>query len=235
MKILILVALLLPSAVRAADVPFHMNGLDTPQDVAGINENFRSLMIDLTKLRTDLDAATSGTSSSGPGLTSTNTWTGGNNFNGPAYLSSATFGNNIFKSSETAVLGIVSTAIGTGGNKCATGSTITFVNCGGTRIQLVANCTASQDSSPNYWANGNVIWNGTFHPNLPRGIYLNPVGASAGANVMLPIFFNVEVSSPGIIGTNTACLTAGTPNLNGNVTMPVNSTDYCRLRMTCLP
>lgn len=62
MKLLLLLALLAPAA-RAADVPFYLRTIETQKDVAALNENFRSLVNDITKLRADVDALGSGTSS----------------------------------------------------------------------------------------------------------------------------------------------------------------------------
>ena len=67
MKALLLLALALPAA--AADVPFYLREIKTERDVSAVNENFRSLVNDLTLLRADVDAGTGGTSSSSGGLT----------------------------------------------------------------------------------------------------------------------------------------------------------------------
>lgn len=54
MKALLLSLLLVPAA-RAADVPFYLRAIETQKDVSALNENFRSLVNDLTKLRSDVD------------------------------------------------------------------------------------------------------------------------------------------------------------------------------------
>jgi hypothetical protein len=56
MKYALLSLFLLSSIGHAADVPFYLRGLESERDVSGINENFRSVVGDLTKLRADLDA-----------------------------------------------------------------------------------------------------------------------------------------------------------------------------------
>lgn len=53
-----LLAVLLAPAARAADVPFYLRSLDDPRAVGSLNENFRSIVGDLTKLRADVDAIT---------------------------------------------------------------------------------------------------------------------------------------------------------------------------------
>lgn len=50
--------LLLAMPVLAADVPFYLREIKTQRDVSAVNENFRSLVNDQTKLRADVDAIT---------------------------------------------------------------------------------------------------------------------------------------------------------------------------------
>lgn len=51
----LLFAVLLISTAHASDVPFYLRSIDGPRDVSGINENFRSVVGDITKLRADMD------------------------------------------------------------------------------------------------------------------------------------------------------------------------------------
>lgn len=50
--------LLLAMPALAADVPFYLREIKTQRDVSAVNENFRSLVNDQTKLRADVDAIT---------------------------------------------------------------------------------------------------------------------------------------------------------------------------------
>ncbi len=98
MRALLLLAVLAPAA-RAADVPFYLRTIESERDVSAVNENFRSVVNDLTKMRADLDALSGApVAASGVSLASTNTWTASQVFGasvtvGPvAYTSTATTG-----------------------------------------------------------------------------------------------------------------------------------------------
>jgi hypothetical protein len=91
-------AVLLISTARAADVPFYPRGIETSKDVSGINENFRSVVGDLTKLRADLDANTASIAaiSTGTGaafLATTQQFTGGNSFTNSTTFYGQVYGN----------------------------------------------------------------------------------------------------------------------------------------------
>jgi hypothetical protein len=72
-KTLALLLLLAPAA-RAADVPFYLRTLEDPRAAGSINENFRSVVGDLTKLRADLDALDAETTAADP-VVQRATWT----------------------------------------------------------------------------------------------------------------------------------------------------------------
>lgn len=79
---------LLASSSAASDVPFYLRSLDTQRDLSSINENFRSVVSDLTKLRADVDVPLD---LSPYGVKSgTQTWSGANTFSG-----TSTFSNTI--------------------------------------------------------------------------------------------------------------------------------------------
>ncbi len=63
MRAFLLAVPLLASFAAASDVPFYLRGLESERDVAGINENFRSVVNDITKMRADLDSISSTTAS----------------------------------------------------------------------------------------------------------------------------------------------------------------------------
>lgn len=85
----VLFVVLLASTARAADVPFYLRQIDGPRDVSAINENFRSIVNDLTKLRADIDAVDGADSNSNSNFTdATATVTITANFNGCVWISS---------------------------------------------------------------------------------------------------------------------------------------------------
>ena len=55
MKILVSAFLFIASTAIAADVPFYIRALNSDRDISGINENFRSIVNDMVKLRADID------------------------------------------------------------------------------------------------------------------------------------------------------------------------------------
>jgi len=57
MKIMLLL-LAMAAPASASDVPFYLRSLEDPKAVGALNENFRSIINELTKLRSDVDAET---------------------------------------------------------------------------------------------------------------------------------------------------------------------------------
>lgn len=86
----LLLSVIFSLTANAADVPFYPRSIETQKDVSGINENFRSVVGDLTKIRADLDANTASIAAISTGT-------------GVAYVAvSQTFtGNNVFSGSNT--------------------------------------------------------------------------------------------------------------------------------------
>lgn len=55
MKRAVIGVIVLASVIHASDVPFYLRTMESQRDISGINENFRSVVNDITKLRSDVD------------------------------------------------------------------------------------------------------------------------------------------------------------------------------------